>query len=133
MANVVFPKYKEAVYSGAADSSLMAGNVKVALLDTDVYTYAAAHQFQSDLTGVIALSANLTTVTVTNGVLDADDAVLPSVSGAESEALALFIDTGTPATSRLVAFLDTGVTGMPITPNGSNINIQWNASGILAF
>ena len=131
MANVVYPKYKEAILSSAANSSLLAGNIKVALIDTDTYTYGAAHQFYSDLSGVIANSANLAGVTVTDGLLDADDAVIGSVSGVESEAIVLWIDTGTPATSRLVAFLDSGVTGLPVTPNGGNINIGWNAAGIV--
>ena len=42
----------------------------------------------------------------------------------------LKIDTGDEATSRLVAFLDTSVSGLPVSPNNSNIEIEWNASGI---
>jgi hypothetical protein len=30
----------------------------------------------------------------------------------------------------LVAYLDTGVTGLPVTPNGGDITISWHASGI---
>jgi hypothetical protein len=40
------------------------------------------------------------------------------------------VDTGTAATSPLVAYIDTGVTGLPVTPNGGNITVTWNASGI---
>ena len=29
-----------------------------------------------------------------------------------------------------MAFLDTSVTGLPVTPNGGNITVTWNASGI---
>jgi hypothetical protein len=32
-----------------------------------------------------------------------------------------------------VAFLDTNVTNLPVTPNGGNISVAWNASGILAL
>ena len=42
----------------------------------------------------------------------------------------IYIDTGSSATSRLVAYLDTGVTGLPVTPNGGDIAITWSASGI---
>ena len=133
MANVVYPKYKEAALSSASNSSLMAGNIKVALIDTGAYTYSAAHQFYTDLAGVVADSANLTGVTVTDGLLDADNGVLTSVSGVESEALVFYIDTGTPATSRLVAYLDTGAANLPVTPNGGNIDLEWNAAGIVQF
>jgi uncharacterized protein YigE (DUF2233 family) len=45
----------------------------------------------------------------------------------------IYIDTGTAGTSPLVAYIDTGVTGLPVTPNGGNINVTWNASGIFAL
>jgi len=53
-----------------------------------------------------------------------------AVTGASIEALLIYIDTGSAATSRLVAYIDTGVTGLPVTPNGGDIVITWNASGI---
>jgi hypothetical protein len=52
------------------------------------------------------------------------------VTGNSIEALLIYIDTGSAATSRLVAYIDTGVTGLPVTPNGGDIVITWNASGI---
>jgi hypothetical protein len=48
------------------------------------------------------------------------------------EALVLYRkNAGANTTWRLVAYIDTGVTGLPVTPNGSDITITWNASGIL--
>jgi hypothetical protein len=55
------------------------------------------------------------------------------VTGDVSEALILFIDTGTPGTSRLIGFYDAGVTGLPVTPNGGDINVTVNASGWFAL
>jgi hypothetical protein len=55
------------------------------------------------------------------------------VSGATVEALVIYIDTGTAGTSRLIGFIDTGVTNLPVTPNGGDISITWNASGIFAL
>ena len=37
------------------------------------------------------------------------------------------------ATSPLVAFIDTGVTNLPVPPNGGDIAITWNASGIFSL
>lgn len=133
MANAIYPLYKQALMDADTDVDLIAGNVKVALVDTGVYTYSAAHQFLSDLTGVTATSGNLASKTVTNGVFDAADVTLTAVSGNQSEALVFYIDTANPATSRLVTYLDTGQTGLPVTPNGGDIDIVWNASGIFAL
>jgi hypothetical protein len=47
--------------------------------------------------------------------------------------MVIYVDTGTAATSPLVAYIDSGVTGLPVTPNGGNISITWNASGIFAL
>lgn len=73
----------------------------------------------------IATSSNLTTKTSTKGVADADDVTFTSVSGAQSEAIVLYKDTGTAGTSPLILFAD-NYTGLPVTPNGANIVLQWD-------
>lgn len=133
MPNAVYPKWKEALWLQSANSNANTGTVKVALIDTGTYTYSAAHEFYSSVTGVIGTPQTLGTKTFTNGVFDAADATFPAVTGANAEALIIFVDTGTAGTSRLIAFLDTGVTGLPVLPNGGDIVVQWNASGILAL
>jgi hypothetical protein len=131
MANIVYPKYKEALISGSSNISLSSGDVKAILIDLDEYTYSAAHDFLDDVPAParVAISGNLGSKTVTDGNFDTADFSFSSVTGAESEALILFIDTGTAGTSRLVAYYDTGVTGLPVTPNGADIDITVNASG----
>lgn len=57
--------------------------------------------------GIIGAKVNLTSATVTAGVADAADTTFTSVSGASVEAVAIFRDTGTNSTSRMVA-LQTG-------------------------
>ncbi len=132
MANALYPKWKEAIVQATSNSSL-GGTVKVALVDTGTYTYSAAHEFQSSLSGVVGTAQTLGTKTFTNGVFDAADVTFTAVSGSSAEALVIYIDTGSSATSRLVAYIDTGVTGLPVTPNGGDIGITWNASGIFAL
>lgn len=134
MANAVYPKYKEAVIQASANSSL-AGTLKAALIDTGVYTYSAAHDFWDDASaGVIGTPQTIGNKTFTNGLLDGDDVTFTAVAGPTTvEAIILFLDTGTPATSRLVAYMDTGVGNLPVTPNGGDIGITWNASGIIQF
>lgn len=62
---------------------------------------------------------------VVAGVFDAADEVLANVSGATVESVSLVFDTGVEATSTLVLFLDT-MTGLPLTPNGTNVTITWD-------
>lgn len=136
MANVVYPKYKEALLGATANSSLNASEgttgVFAALVDTGVYTYSAAHEFYSSLSGIVGTDQEITTKTITDGLFDGDNCVFPSVSGNSVEAIVLYRkNAGANTTWRLVAYIDTGVTGLPVTPNGTNININWNASGII--
>lgn len=133
MANAIYPKYKEALLNGSANTNMSAGTVKVALVDTGTYTYSSAHEFLTSLTGVVGTAQTLGTKTFTNGTFDAADSTFTSVTGASVEALVVYIDTGTAGTSRLVAFIDTGVTGLPVTPNGGNINVTWDAAGIFTL
>jgi len=131
MANAVYPNYKEALLDGGTNISLSAGTVKVALVDTGTYTYSAAHDFYDDVSaGTIGTPQTIGSKTVTDGLFDGADVTFTAVSGTTVEALVIYIDTGTPATSRVVAYFDTGVTGLPVTPNGGDITITWNGSGI---
>lgn len=134
MANAIYPKYKETILGAATNTNLLTGTVKVALIDTGTYTYNAAHQFYSSVTGVVGTPQTIgATKTVTNGVFDGADVTFTAVTGNSVEALIIYVDTGSAATSPLVAFIDTSVTGLPVTPNGGDIAITWNASGIFAL
>jgi hypothetical protein len=133
MPNAIYPLYKQALLNGSANTNMSSGTVRVALVDTGTYTYSAAHEFLTSLTGRVGTDQTLGSKTFTNGTFDAADATWPAVTGATAEALVIYIDTGTAGTSRLVAFLDTGVTGLPVTPNGGNITATWDAAGIFTL
>jgi hypothetical protein len=106
--------------------------IKVVLVDYASYTLdLAAHEFLSDIApgARVATSSALTGKTRVNGVLDADDAQFGNVSGAQSEAVVLFQDTGDPATSRLLYVLDStapATPGLPVSPNGGPIVVTWD-------
>lgn len=138
MANAIYPKFKEALITAAADSSLNGTGttgVYAALVDTGTYVYSAAHEFYSSLTGIVGTDQEIgATKTYTNGVFDGADLTYTAVTGASVEALVLYRkNAGANTTWRLVAYIDTGVTGLPVTPNGGNITVAWNASGIFAL
>lgn len=123
-----YPLFKEALLTGATNSNPSTGTVKVVLVDSASYTYSASHQFLSDVpSGArIATSAALASKTFTNGVFDAADTVFTAATGAQSEYLIFYIDTGTATTSRLMIFDDTASAGLPVTPNGGDINITFD-------
>jgi len=137
MANAIYPKYKEALLTGDSNISLSSGTVKISLVDADTTAYSSLNQFYSDLdaNGIIT-TVTMSNKTVTNGVFDADDVTFTSVTANTSltdgigDSLLIWIDTTDENTSRLVAWLDTNISGLPITPDGSNVDITWNASGI---
>lgn len=141
MANALYPKYKEKLLnpgtlgttSGTA-VDLADDTIKIALVDTGTYTYSSAHEFYSSVSAsVVGTPQTLASKTVTNGVFDAADVTFTAVSGVSVEALVIYKDTGTNSTSSLVAFIDVVASGLPVTPNGGDITVTFNASGIFAL
>lgn len=139
MANVLYPKWKEAIINGSANADLNGSGttgVYCALVDTGAYAYSAAHEFYSSLSGIGGTDQEIgATKTYTNGVFDGADITFPSVAGTVSyEALVIYVkNAGANTTWRLVAYLDTGITNLPVTSNGGNISVTWNASGIFGL
>ena len=140
MANQLYTKAKQALLGG--ELNLSSNVVTIALVDTDVYTFNASHEFRSSVpnTAVVA-SANLAGKSITGGVFDALDVEFPFVTGANCEALLLYHNTGDAETdgnrqadSKLVVYIDTA-TGLPILPNGGNITVKFSdgASKIFAI
>ena len=130
MANYIYDLGCQALWG--ADIAYDTDNIKCVLVDGADYTpNKATDQFLSDIpvAARVATSGNLTGKTITGRVIDADDVVLSSVTGDESEYVVVYQDTGVESTSRLLIFVDTA-TGLPVTPDGTDITIRWNASGI---
>jgi hypothetical protein len=126
MANALYDNGRQGFLDGSINFA--SDNIKAVLVDLGTYTPNLATDANlSDIpSGArVSISPNLTSKTVTAGVADAADIVFSAVTGATVEAIVLFKDTGTPATSRLISFVDT-MTGLPFTPNGGNVNLAWS-------
>ncbi|MHB8067448.1 MAG: hypothetical protein ACYDIC_06065 [Desulfobaccales bacterium] len=126
MSNALYEKGREGFLAGEIDWDTDV--IKAVLVDAADYTVnLAAHEFLSDIPPAarVATSAALAGKTVANGVADAEDLTLPTVNGDPAEALVIYQDTGTAGTSRLIAYIDTA-TGLPVTPNGGDINLAWD-------
>jgi hypothetical protein len=148
MANALYPKFKEALLNQAAGTSAINlssdTNIKVALVNisgsTNAYTYSSSHQYFSSVStnsaavvGTSATLANKTVATPAGGVFDADDVTFTGVSGTNViGALVIYKDTGTAASSPLIAFLDSG-TGLSITPNGGSVTVSWDSGANRIF
>ena len=133
MASAVYPKSIITIMSGGINLASLA--VKAVLLDTATYTYNAAHQFYSDLSGVVATETGAlgskTIGVVGTGVFDAADATVTAATGTSAEALATFIDRGGAATAD--DLLSYNELSAPVTPNGGDITVQWDAAGIFSL
>lgn len=133
MANALFPRWKQALLEFTAGNDLDGQTVKVALV-TAGYSYSSADQYYSSVSAsVVGTPQTLGNKTFTNGVFDADDVTFTAVTGSQVVALVIYIDSGNAATSPVVAFLDTGITNLPVVPNGGDITITWNSTGIFSL
>jgi hypothetical protein len=140
--NFLYNNFKEKLLSGTFNIGPAANLVKAALIDVGGYSFNAGHiSYSSDVppgaTSANGLSPALTTPTITGGVFKTDNftwtAVPPNQGGTKDsfEAIILFDDTltGKP----LMAYYDNGITGMPIPPNGSDINVTVSTQGWFAI
>jgi hypothetical protein len=110
------------------DIDWSADNIKAILIDVADYTVVIdTHEFLSDIPAAarVATSGNLAGKSSTLGVADADDVTFSAVTGDVSEAVVLYKDTGVEGTSLLISY-DNTATGLPVTPNGGDITVQWD-------
>jgi hypothetical protein len=137
MANALYASYKESMLSQSSPVDFDADDIKVVGVDHGTDTpNVSTDDFLDDIgAGArIFTSGNLGSKTTTGGVADAADPTISGVSGNSVESVNLYKDTGTASTSRLMCYLDTG-TGLPFTPNGGDLTVQWDngASKIFAI
>jgi hypothetical protein len=101
----------------------LSATIKAIIIDVDDYVVnLATHEWLSDIPAAarISTSAALSAKTTTNGVCGCGNITFSSVSGDPSEAMVVFMDTGTPTTSPLIQYT-TAATGLPVYPSGGNV------------
>lgn len=134
MASGLYDKGREGFLDGSIDWDT--DDVRAILVDTGTYTVnLATHDFLDDIgSGArIAVSSALASKTVTAGVADAADVTFTSVTGASVEAIVIYKHTGTDSTSRLICYIDTASSGLPVTPNGGDITVQFDSGSNRIF
>lgn len=133
MANALYNAAKKAFLD--ADIDLLVDDIRAILIDTDDYAVnLATHDFLDDIPVAAReeVSGALTAKDTTAGVFDAADVSFPAAAGDPCEAIVLYKHTGVEATSNLIAYIDTA-TGLPVTLNGGNVQIQWDAGANRIF
>jgi hypothetical protein len=138
MTNAAFTPFCEGILDGTID--LDTAVIKAAFIRG--YTFSAADKFMSTVLGTGTLNGTpvaLTSVTVTGGVLDANDTAITTTANATNHAIIIYqasavtggADVATSA-QRTICYLDVG-TGLPIQPGTGSTPITWDngASKIL--
>jgi len=123
----------QAAFDGSS-VDLSTADVRVAFVDSG-YTADltdGGDEFLSDVkaAGTVLTTSDLSNVSWSNRVLEADDPTITDPGSGEATQAVVYIDTGTDSTSRLLGHTDTA-SGLPLTFDGTNDNLTFNASGIL--
>lgn len=136
MANALFAFGKETLLSTTNYAGFDSDSIKDILVDhgTDTPVPATDTHLNDIVAGArIATSGAYASKTITGGVFDAADVVHTAVTGASVESIVIYDDTpATEATKPLFVFIDTA-TGLPVTPNGGDITVQWDSGANKIF
>ena len=137
MANVIYNSFKQKIMDGSID--LDTDTIKVALVTSSYTPDQDSHEDFADITnevsgtGYTAGGATLSNVSITKdntdneGVFDADD-VTWSSSTITARGAVVYKDSGTPATSWLICYVDFGSDYSSVA---GDFKITWNAEGIV--
>lgn len=136
MANAIYPKWKQSLMTANTGVAINA-TMSVAICNS-TYTYAVGHNALDDITAGLVANNDLTTPTVyANGTFQDSGAASITFSavpaGTAIESLVIYKWNTTASDSHVVAYLDTNVTNLPVTPNGGDITITWDTSGIFTL
>ena len=136
MANAWYLHGLEAIADGAAVWGTSTFKcMLVRSTGTTTYAYytadTTAHDFLADIpdntacrVGTAQTLANCATPT-SDGCLDADDCTFVSVSSGDAiQNIVIYREGTADADSHLICIFDPG-TGLPVTPDGNNITVQW--------
>jgi len=134
MANQLYYKGKQAFLTGSINWYGTASTSPAVVLCASEYALdIVAHDNLDDITaGYRVASAVLANTSASDGVADADDVVFSALSGSIVHEIVLFNWTGTDATSKLVAHLDTGGS-LPYTPNGADLTLSFSSGACKVF
>lgn len=137
MADALYRNYKALLWGGGVHTTAdwNGDTIKVTLTDhgTDTPVPGTDQDYADISAGTVGTPQTLTGVTidsVAEGTVDAGNPVWTSLTGASVESYTYYKDSGVASTSTLLIYIDSA-TGLPLTPNGGNVTLTHNASGIV--
>jgi hypothetical protein len=142
MANALYDFGREAFLDG--DIDWIVDTIRTFFVDSADYTASlTTHDFLDDVAVAGRIGGAGTawnqgqeilnsSSPLNNGVADGDDTTHPAVSGDQAEYILIYEADTSDAASRLIALIDTA-TGLPVTPNGGDITIQWDSGSNRIF
>lgn len=135
--NVVYPKALDAI--GRAGINLESVTLKLMLLDSS-YTYAATDDFLNDVPAGARISSGVAvagTRTMTSGVLITGTPLTTmtavAVNADDVAAMIMYVDTGSEATSNLVAYWtnQTDTTLISFATDNGNVSVTFPSGRLL--
>lgn len=125
MADGIYTKWKENQMINTDLTDLDGDTIKAALFRASSYTVNLTTDEYLSTAGTPISTATLS-ITVSGKNVDATDFTFSAVgAGAAIDILVIYKDTGVAATSPLIAKYD-----ISVTPNGNDINVTVNGSGL---
>lgn len=132
MANGLYAKFKQQLLNKQQD--LDTDDIRAILGDAADYTVSlSSHDFLDDVAAGAReeVSSALGSPTITDGTFDTADFTFTAASGDVCEFILLYNHGmgGSDGARGLIAYYDTGITGMPVTLNGGDVNVVVHGSG----
>lgn len=136
MSNFIYGKAKESLLKG--EINLISNQIKILLVDNTYVPSENVHQYVSDVSAgsIKDRSDALQNVSVTLGIVDANDVAIADYPGDAFSAVIGYQVGSSDANSRLIFYVDTA-TGLPFTGASSTspVTIMWEngANKIIAL
>ena len=134
MTNALYDKGRAAFLNGGIDWT--SDTIEAVAVSGSYTVDLVNHQFLTDIPSgdQLSTSSAFSSKVSTNGVAGAANIVFSAVSSTKPPitGIVIFKSTGTGSTSPLIAYINTA-TGLPCTPNNSDINVVWSSGADLIF
>ena len=127
MANALFNSARQSFLEG--NIAILTVDIKLVFVDEDDdVPNVSTDDFLDDIAAGarVATSGNFAGKSSTDGVFDATDVVVATVTGDEFESIVIYNDTPAGDGAKdLIAYIDVA-TGLPFTPTGNNVTVAWD-------
>jgi len=127
MANQLYSNIKEDFLNGTIN--LLSSDIRILLVKSGYSLDVSTDQYVSDIgsANIAGRSGSLDSVTISGGVLDAENETIEDYGTEGFDYLVMYESTGDDTTSRLIAYFDTAA-GLPVagTSGSISITIQWS-------